>query len=163
MNLRPNPATGAFESITFANGPGDYEITLTVRNSANVSATTRFTLAYEPQQILRVNLATRQPGSANVQLRVTNLGATAATDVSVTAIGGIAAKDAEFTYNPGVTAIPFIIPATATLRPGASVKFNLNFRADSGDPASPFSFVLTVQAKNGPAFSTTIQVPVAKR
>jgi hypothetical protein len=57
--------------------------------------------------------------------------------------------------------IPFVIPGAATLNPGATSGFNLNFTATSGSASAAFSFIITVKADNVPSFSTTINVPGA--
>lgn len=114
----------------------------------------------QPPPALAIFVQSRPSGSANLSMGVTNIsGVTTATNVTVTAITGITATGATFVYNPGLLVVPFVIPGAAALKPGATSGFNLNFTATSGSAAAPFSFVITVQADNVPAFTTIISVP----
>jgi hypothetical protein len=92
-------------------------------------------------------------------MSVANNGGAAATNVTITSITGITASGATFVYVPGLLNPPFVVPGAATLAPGATSGFNLEFAATSGSAATPFSFVITAQADNVPSFTTTISVP----
>jgi hypothetical protein len=114
----------------------------------------------QPAPVLTVGLLSRPAGSAILSMAVTNLsGVTSATGVTVTGITGITATGATFVYNPNLEVVPFVIPGAASLGPNATAGFNLDFVTTSGSAGGPFSFVITVQAQNVPAFSTTINVP----
>jgi len=111
-----------------------------------------------PAPVLTLSLQSRPTGSANLSMAVTNSGGATATNVTVTAITAITATGATLVYNPGLLAIPFVIPGAASLAPGATSGFNLNFTATSGSAGAPFSFVITVKADNVAPFTTTINV-----
>jgi len=117
--------------------------------------------AWSVQPALSVFLQSRPSGSANLSMGVTNSGVATATNVTVTSIAEITATGSTFVYNPGALVVPFVIPGAASLNPGATSGFNLDFTATSGSAAAPFSFVITLQADNVPAFSTTINLQQA--
>ena len=148
-------------NITFAAEFGGNRVIYLASRDVNEANNTDWhsmgTWAVQPS--LTVFPQSRPAGSANLFMGVTNWGVTTATNVIVTGITGITATGATFVYNPGTLVIPFLIPGAAALSPGATSGFNLNFTATSGSAAAPFSFVITMQADNVPAFSTTISVP----
>src|ERR1019366_788887 len=94
----------------------------------------------------------------NLLMAVTNTGAVAATNVTITSISGITASGATLVYVPGLLNPPFAVPGAANLAPGATSDFNLFFQATSGSAGTPFSFVITAEADNVPAFATTINI-----
>lgn len=94
----------------------------------------------------------------NLLMAVTNTGAVAATNVTITSISGITASGATLVYVPGLLNPPFAVPGAANLAPGATSDFNLFFQATSGSAETPFSFVITAEADNVPAFATTINI-----
>jgi hypothetical protein len=157
--LSPGATSGFNLNFTATSGsaatPFSFVITLKADNVPAFSTT----INVPAPPPLTVSLTSRPSGSANLSMGVTNSGTTVATNVTVTAITGITATGATFVYNPGLLVIPFVIPGAAALSPGAMSGFNLDFTATSGSSGAPFSFVITVQADNVPAFSTTINVP----
>jgi hypothetical protein len=94
--------------------------------------------------------------TGNLLMAVSNTGSVAATNVTITSISGITASGATFVYVPGLLNPPFVVPGAANLAPGATSGFNLTFQATSGSAGTPFSFVITAEAENVPAFTTTI-------
>ena len=94
--------------------------------------------------------------TGNLLMAVSNTGSVAATNVTITSISGITASGATFVYVPGLLNPPFVVPGAANLAPGATSDFNLIFQATSGSAGTPFSFVITAEAENVPAFTTTI-------
>jgi hypothetical protein len=94
----------------------------------------------------------------NLLMAVTNTGAVAATNVTITSISGITASGATLVYVPGMLNPPFAVPGAANLAPGATSDFNLFFQATSGSAGTPFSFIITAEADNVPAFATTINI-----
>ena len=92
-----------------------------------------------------------------IAIGVTNLsGVTMAKNVTVTAI---TPTNSAIVYEPGDLALPFVIPGGASLKPGDTSNFHLNFIDTSGAAPAPFSFVITMKADIAPALSTTIKVP----
>jgi hypothetical protein len=109
-----------------------------------------------PAPALKFSLQSRSPGTGNLSMAVSNTGAVAATNVTITSITGITASGATFVYVPGLLNPPFVVPGAADLAPGATSGFNLTFQATSGSAGTPFSFIITAEADNVPAFTATI-------
>jgi hypothetical protein len=177
-----SPITFAFTSVssgsTFSSGSLNFALTETSFDAAtgevvgNVTGSVTLTQANVgsgtisgtyaelvplPAPALTFSLQSQVDG--NLSMSVANNGGAAATNVTITSITGITASGATFVYVPGLLNPPFVVPGAATLAPGATSGFNLEFAATSGSAATPFSFVITAQADNVPSFTTTISVP----
>jgi hypothetical protein len=113
-----------------------------------------------PAPALTFSVQSQSAGTTtdNLLMAVTNTGAVAATNVTITSISGITASGATLVYVPGLLNPPFAVPGAANLAPGATSDFNLFFQATSGSAETPFSFVITAEADNVPAFATTINI-----
>jgi hypothetical protein len=129
-------------------------------NQANVGSGT-ISGAYSeliplPAPALTFSIQSQAAGTGNLLMAVSNTGGAAAIDVTITSITGITASGATFVYVPGLLNPPFVVPGAANLSPGATSDFNLIFQATSGSAGTPFGFVITAEAENVPAFTTTI-------
>jgi len=151
VTLTANPAAGfAFSAWTGASG-ASAAVTVTV--NAPVTVTANFA------QAPVISFAFLSRANGNLSLAVRNTGGSPATNVRVLSIGNITANGATFVHNTSFGVPPYVVPGAAVLAVGASSGFNVLFEATSGPASTPFSFTITANADNVPAFSQTINVP----
>src|ERR1017187_5175288 len=149
----------AFDAA-FGEGLGNVTGSITLNNVGSGAISGAYAeLIPLPAPALTFSVQSQSLGTTdNLLMAATNTGAVAATNVTITSISGITASGATLVYVPGLLNPPFAVPGAANLAPGAPSDFNLFFQATSGSAGTPFSFVITAEADNVPAFATTINI-----